>query len=259
MRSLKCVLQAPFLVLILVYLVVADTFAEGKGKIPAHLILAECLSSFDVILYPHTGAEEVVYGDERGYLHFLGKGYNGSFSEKWKTLSLGGAIGGVFSEDLDLDGNPEVLAYSANGKIVVINPVSSETIWSNDQFGSITAMALGNVDDDPQPEIVFYDGSDIYIYDAKTRFEEWKGQEDFGDVRSILIRDLDGDGQMEIAFNTGYVLDSRFYDVEWESAVPFGEEIKAFDVDGDGVEDLIGEFQGRFVKVFDVRLRREKW
>ena len=259
MRYLKCVLQAIFPVLILVYLMVADAFAEGNGKIPAHLILAERLSSFDVILYPESCTEEVVYGDDRGYLHFLEKKGDGRFSEKWKTLSLGGVIGGVFSEDLDLDGDPEVLAYSSNGKVVIIDPISSETIWSNDQFGNITAMALGNVDDDPQPEIVFCDGSDVYIYDARTRFEEWKSREDFGDVVSILISDLDGDGQMEIAFNTGYVLDSRFYDIEWKSAVPFGEELEAFDIDGDGVEDLIGEFHGRFLKVFDVRLRSEKW
>jgi len=253
------VLQALLLASVLVSIVTAGAFSGEGGETPPYLVLADRLAAFDVIRYPKSGTEEVVYGDERGYLHFLVRGDGGRFYEGWKTLPLGGAIGGVFAGDLDLDGDPEVLAYSSAGRIVIIDPSSSETVWNNDQFESITAMALGDVDDDPQPEMVFCDGSDIYIYDAKTCFEEWRGGEDFGDVRSILIGDLDGDGQVEIALNTGYILDSRFHDIEWKSSEPFGERLEAFDVDGDGVDDLIGEFRGRFLKVFDVRLRREKW
>ena len=56
----------------------------------------------------------------------------------------------------------------------------------------------------------------------------------------------------------GYVFDARFHDLEWQSPESFGERLGLRDVDEDGIPEVIGEFQGRFLRIFDIDLRREK-
>jgi hypothetical protein len=69
---------------------------------------------------------------------------------------------------------------------------------------------------------------------------------------------VDGDGAEEIVLNDGYVFDARFRDLEWQSPESFGERLGLRDVDEDDIPEVIGEFQGRLLRIFDIDLRREK-
>ena len=58
---------------------------------------------------------------------------------------------------------------------------------------------------------------------------------------------------------TGIVIDSKFYviDLEWDK--PFGERISTFDINNDGIPEVIGEFSDYSLRIFDVHAQREVW
>ena len=62
----------------------------------------------------------------------------------------------------------------------------------------------------------------------------------------------------EIILNDGYIYDARYRDLEWQSSQSFGQRMGLLDVDGDGILEVIGEFGDRFLRIFDIDLRRMK-
>ena len=119
-------------------------------------------------------------------------------------------------------------------------------------------MTVQNVDDDPQPELIFCTDGRLIIYDGRDHFEEWRSDQDNITATELLIADVDGDSEREIVLNDGFVFDASFHDLEWQSPSQFGDKMGILDVDNDGIVELVGEFRGRFIRIFDVDLRREK-
>ena len=65
--------------------------------------------------------------------------------------------------------------------------------------------------------------------------------------------------ELEIVLNTGRVLDALTADAEWETSA-FGAQISLFDIDGDGIDEVIGygsPGQDQ-IRIFDVDERQEK-
>ena len=231
-------------------------------KSVAEEILRGSADEFDAIkiLPPDdkSDKERIVYGDNRGIIHILKRQKRG-YLEEWKSRELGGAIGEVFVEDMDLDGQLEIVVYTNTGRIYFWDPRTNRLIWQSIQtkFESITCMEIYNVDDDDQKEFIFIADSHLYIYDGKDHFEEWRSDEEYT-AEDMVIADFDADGQDEIVLNTGFVLDARFRDFEWRYREPFGDRLGMLDIDDDGILELIGESAGRFLRIFDLDLKREK-
>jgi len=201
----------------------------------------------------------IVYGDDRGFLHVLERA-RGDYKEVWKSERLGSAIAGVFVLDVNADGREEIVAYTSGGQIYFWDAASRRIVWEiqRDRFKEISTMTISDVDGDEQMELIFCADSLLYIYDGKTQFEEWESDQTFT-AEEIVVGDVDGDGDDEIVLNTGVVLDARFHDIEWQSPERFGDRIGLSDIDGDGIPELIAESGNRFLKVWDLDLRREKW
>jgi hypothetical protein len=103
----------------------------------------------------------------------------------------------------------------------------------------------------------------LYVYDCLNLFMEWSSEQGLT-AESICIADLDDDGVLEIALNTGFVVDASFQRVEWRWPDGFGQKIGFADLDGDGIPELIGEYQSvtrprRSIRVFDVDLQAENF
>jgi hypothetical protein len=203
--------------------------------------------------------KRVVYGDIRGRLHILQYQKNG-FQAEWNSQELKSAVMEVFVEDVDGNGHPEIVAFTARGKIVFYDPDDYRLIWQNQEtdFHEITCMAIENIDDDPNRELVFCADNRLYIYDGKGRFQKWVSQQEYPGVTDLAIGDADGDGGKDIILNTGYVIDAQFKTVKWHSPEAFGERIGLLDVDNDGIPEVIAQVSGRFLKIFSVVQRREK-
>lgn len=201
----------------------------------------------------------LVLGESRGFLHVYEE-RDEAFEEVWSSEHLEGPVGGLHLSDLDADGLSELLVYTEAGRIHVLDAADYRTLWSNppNEYGSITAMILHNVDDDEQLEMVFCGDGMLIIYDGLDRFEEWRSDQSNIEAVEIVVADVDGDDAEEIVLNDGFVFDARFRDLEWQSPESFGERLGTVDLDNDGIVELIGEFPGNQLRIFDVDLRRQK-
>ena len=198
-------------------------------------------------------------GDIHGFLHIYEE-RDTAFEEVWTSEYFEGAIGYLFVVDINADGLQEIVVATEEGRLHYLDAEAYNTIWSNppSEYGRITALCVHNIDDDVQPEIIFCTDGHLIIYDGRDQFEEWRSEQDNLEATDILVGDVDGDGTDEIVLNDGYVFDARFHDLEWQSPESFGQRMGLLDIDDDGILEVIGEFRGRFIRIFDIDLRREK-
>lgn len=252
---------APALALVLALgLVCSRTAAAGPevSTIPGRGAFDE----FDSVLPlppAEEGVERFALGDIHGYVHVY-EGRDGAYAEVWISDYLESAVSGLMLADVDLDGLREILAYTEGGRIHLLDLGDYHSLWSNPatDYESLSALAVHDVDDDEQPELLFVADGRLVIYDGRDRFEEWRSDQDNLTSTDVLVGDVDGDGADEIVLNDGFVFDARYRDLEWQSPESFGERIGLIDVDDDEIPEVVGEFGGRFLRIFDIDLRRMK-
>jgi hypothetical protein len=201
----------------------------------------------------------VVLGAASGIVHVYEEGVE-ALSEVWSSRYMEGSICGLVVTDVNDDGLDEIVVFTDQGSIHYLDTVTYNTIWSipPGDYEHITAHLVTNVDEDPQPELLFCAGGRLIIFDGRDQFEEWRSDQTDLVSTDILVADVDGDDEDEIVLNDGYVFDARFRTLEWHSGEGFGQRMGVMDLDDDGILELIGEYRGRFIRVFDVDLRREK-
>ena len=222
------------------------------------------LDEFDAAVTLPTAEDQprrLMMGDALGFVHvFEQRGEGAAYDEIWVSEYFEGPVAGVFIVDINLDELEEIVLFTESGRFHFLDVADYHTIWSNPpaDYERITAMHVHNVDDDPQEEILFVADGRLIVYDGRDQFEEWRSDQDNINATEILVGDVDGDGAEEIILNDGYVFDARYRDLEWQSPESFGERIGLLDVDDDSIPEVIGEFSGRLLRIFDVDLRRMK-
>jgi len=185
--------------------------------------------------------------------------YEGSrLREKWKSFPLEGSAKEIFAADLDGDGRPEIITYTTGARIYVWETEKYTLRWESveERFENVSAMAIADVDRDPALELIICADNLVYYYDGIEFFREKVGR-DFVDPRRMLVADVDGDLTDEIVTNDGYVLDTRTLSIEY-AVDNFGFPMKLFDIDNDGILEVVGELGG-VIQFWDVKDRREIW
>ena len=242
--------------------VVGNATAEETGPTPAVPVTAGALDEFDSLRLLHSkeaGKDRLILGDIHGFVHIYEQ-RGESWQEMWVSEYFEGSISGIFITDINNDELDEIVVYTDAGRFFFLDIEDYNTIWSNppNEYEIITAMFIYNVDDDVQDELIFVADGRLIIYDGRDQFEEWRSEQDNIEATYIVVGDVDGDGADEIVLNDGYVFDARYRDLEWQSSQSFGARMGLLDVDGDGILEVIGEFGDRFLRIFDVDLRRMK-
>jgi hypothetical protein len=198
-------------------------------------------------------------GDSNGLLHVY-EARGAGYAEIWASRYLEGAVMALHVADVNDDGVQEIVVATDRGRVHLFAVEGFASLWSNvpGEYAGLSAATVANVDDDPQPELILCAGGRLVIFDAKDQFEEWRSEQTGLAASDILVADVDGDDQQELVLSDGYVFDARLHSLEWQSPEGFGDRLGALDLDGDNILELIGEFNGRYLKVFDVDLRRAK-
>lgn len=206
-----------------------------------------------------SGGWGFMYGDIYGRLHLLRWTDKGWVLE-WELTNLGTKIRRFFINDLNADGINEISVATVDGRLLVYRVGTYQNLWQNleDSFTTIEAITIADIDNDPQLEFIYIADSHLYIVDSVTKSKQWVSDREF-DANEIIVDNVDRDPQPEIILNTGAVIDSRFLNVELESDKPFGDRIMSFDMNNDGIPEVIGEFSDYSLRIFDVYAKREVW
>jgi hypothetical protein len=200
-----------------------------------------------------------LYADYQTHVHVY-RVKNSRLELEWETTNLGSRVTSMFVADLYADGHPKLAVSTAAGRIVFYEMSDFSQAWENlqDPFDRVQYMVSSNLDDDPQHELVFIGDNILCIYDSLNKNFEWQSQQEF-DANQILIANVDDDSQPEIILNTGAIIDSRFYNIEFQADNTFGDRISLLDINGDGIPEIFGEMLDFNLKVFDIYAERDVW
>jgi hypothetical protein len=242
----------------------ADVFIEAEERHPININTAsrETLAAVFTAFTPFPWVEEedeaaFLYGDTKGIVHLIVS--DGSRQhEEWRSFPLEGTIKNVFGEDLDRDGVAEIIAQTAAARVYVWETREYELLWESveEDFEAIQAMAIADVDRDNPLEMVLVADNKVVYVDGVEFFREKEGR-DFVEPSYLLIADVDGDLTDEIILNDGYVIDTATLNIEWATD-GFGYPMSLFDLDNDGILEVVGEVGGALT-FWDIEDRREIW
>jgi hypothetical protein len=242
-------------------LVSAVAIPASGQEIPCSLLM-EKFSRFpfaQVISLDEKGGCGIIYADVYGSLHIIRSTAKG-WKLEWELTNLGAKIRKFFVRDLEGDGTQEIIIATVDGRILVYAIGTYQNVWENleDNFTTIQAIEVANVDDDPQLEFVFIADGRMILVDGVSKSKQVVSQRTF-DATEIIVENIDKDPQVEVVLNSGIILDSRFYNVDLAWDKPFGDRITLFDMNNDGMPEIIGEFSDYSLRIFDAYARREVW
>jgi len=212
-----------------------------------------------VIPLDNGNAWGLIYADVYGKI-YLKRATGRGWTREFEITNLGAKVKRFYILDIEQDGVLELLIATMNGRILIYRLDDYTNTWENieDGFTSIEAFDVANVDRDPQVEFVVLAQGRVLIIDSLDKSRQWISEREFV-ATELIVANVDRDDQKEIILNTGIVIDSKFYviDLEWDK--PFGERISTFDINNDGIPEVIGEFSDYSLRIFDVHAQREVW
>ncbi len=199
------------------------------------------------------GKTKFAVGTRAGFLHIMSFDAGG-LNLEWQSPHLGAPVRGVLVRDFQGVGRTEIMVYTAGGRLFMMDMQDYSVARENAAFDmpEIEYAIAMQLDKDPALELLACGGGRFAVYDAATMFKEWEAP---GDVPGewMAVGDIDGDGNLEVVLNSGYVLDARFFRIEYKLG-NLGERIEIMDIDGDGVEEILAENQDGEVSVYDARM-----
>ncbi len=258
-------MQASRTGIVLAVLLFLATWAPAKARAQSQLdywqVLALDRVAFrmkTVALMPATDepGQIMVYGDRYGYLRANQVTGDGSV-EIWRSRTLDGEVWEVMVEDLDGDGRVEILCRTQGGRLYVFDDTFNPK-WENlrEDYQEISAMAIANMDDDPAYELVILGDGHIDYIDGKDFTRQFRSTQTYS-ASEIAVGNVDSDANLEIVLNTGLVLDGTRLEPKW-STDDFGTIIELLDIDGDGIQEILGYDDNGKMKIYEADQQQEK-
>ena len=178
----------------------------------------------------------------------------GAFSLKGNTLEntyvypyklpTRGEIKGVYTQDVDGDGNDEIYILTEQGLSVIKDRNNNaEAVFVIE--GNIGSGWLFDIDSDGVGEIAYlhgnrsYDMTSISIHDVTTG--EKLQQYDIDGVSTLSFGNVDDDASIEMVTNNGYVFDIESGANQWLLGSGFSDAyVVVGDMNNDGIDEIIG-------------------
>jgi len=208
---------------------------------------------------PGTPSWRFIYTNLQARL-FAYKVKDGELVKDWETVDLGSKAVSVFVKDIYGDGAPKLVVATIRGRVLIYDMDTYDLEYEslNLGFQIIDYMTYANLDQDPQDEVVLIADTKLFIIDALNKNIQWVSDTGFK-AAMIVTANVDDDPQLEIILNTGRVIDSRFFNIEFEADGTYGDRITLFDINNDGYPDVFGEFVDFSIRVYDIWAQRELW
>jgi hypothetical protein len=192
------------------------------------------------------GKNEILATDNYRALYTLE--YNGTdYVQDWVypfDLAKGEAISSITTGRIDADEFAEIIVGGGDGITVLDGRSKSFTGSITDGMREHHAVHVVDLDNDGVKEIVYLGNNysyefTVFVFDAITLQEKWHSEVlDYGD--SMAIGNVDSDAALEIVTSGGYVIDGASFIQEWACPDRFGGLVDIGDVDGDGINEIIG-------------------
>ncbi len=200
----------------------------------------------------------VVYGTGRGFVYLFTM--SGHRLRPVTKINLWKGIKDVDLSDLDGDGKPEVLALTKEAVLYALDLKSLKIIWNTEEgyFEGISCFTVADMEQDGESEIILLADNHLFVFDIGSGYERWKSLEEY-EATDILAGDVDGDGMQELVLSNGTVLDSRLYEEEWTYELTFGHSMDLFDIDSDGVLEVVSLDGAGDLQIVDVDDRARQW
>ena len=200
-----------------------------------------------------------IYSDKSGHVHVYAMD-GAALKMKWEATTLGARASSIIVTDLYADGKLKLLITSIAGRVLIYDLASYELEWENLQqrYTRIDHMAAAQLDGDRQLEVVVLADDKLFIFDGYNRNIQWNSTTNMP-ANFVVIGNTDDDPQLEIVLNSGIIVDSRFFNIQFQTDQIFGDRLSLADLTGDGFPEVIGEFADRSLRVFDVWRGREVW
>jgi hypothetical protein len=200
----------------------------------------------------------LIYGTGRGFVYSY-RVTSKSIQPIAKT-NLWKGIKEVTLADLDGDHKPEVLVLTKEAMLYALTPDSLKITWSTEEgyFKKISCFTVADMEQDGKNEIILLADDHLFVFDIGSGYERWKSLVTY-QATDMVAGDVDGDGMMELVLSDGTVLDSRLYDEEWIYETGFGHSVDLFDIDSDGILEVICLDSAGDIEIVDVDDRARKW
>ncbi|MBD1909986.1 MULTISPECIES: FG-GAP-like repeat-containing protein [unclassified Leptolyngbya] len=214
----------------------------------------------------HDGTVEIIAGGStstfggNSFWYVLKPNATGGYTQSWISGLYTSSISQISAIDTDGDGISSIFLGLGDGSIVVYDGKTLEQTTLLGPTGSaINQIIFADADNDSVDDIVVVNNNNLFIYDASSLTLKHQLNYGAGDVR---VGNVDGDAANEIVLSSGQViqLNGTTATVEWTYAGgEFGSSIALSDVDGDGIQEIIGASAWYYITAFDADLQSPKW
>lgn len=166
------------------------------------------------------------------------------YAQSWVSVPTSSSIHSLRVAQVDADAPLEVLVGIGNQVQVYdgSTKVLQQTITL--PTSAPKGLTVADVDTDGNLELAFCDSSKLYLVDLATGAVEYTGTAQGG--KDVAVANVDGDAALELIVANGtaagLVVDGLSRTVQWSNASGFGDFVRAGDLDGDGLAEIVAGF-----------------
>ncbi len=200
------------------------------------------------------------YGDfgSDNFWYVLRQSGTNSYNQVWASGKFTSAIKRIAAADVNNDGTAEIFVGLADASVHVYRGTDFSNMATFPVNFEMQSLLLADTDGNGLKEMIISNATTIAAYDPLNYQLLWNFSGHGGDV---AVGNVDADAAPEIVLSTGYVLDGATRAVEWyyPASSGFGFQIELGDIDGDGIEEIVGAANWQKITIFEADLRSPMW
>lgn len=181
----------------------------------------------------------------------------GFYENDYGDVFAGGGLVSVHFARFDPGAPNQVVVLGENGSVGRFDLDGSlhDPLWKP-AATNVVWMKVADLDGEPGDELLLQSCTELTAWKYGAAAPLWRIP--MQQCESVLLAQLDRDPQLELVLRTGTVIDTKTLQSQWRFPIGFGGVMTAADLDGDGVNELVG-CSGRQCDAFDVLNQTTLW